>query len=106
MGRWSIHDHARSRTFFCKSELNAKPLSEFVGFGEGIPVEKSLHLVCRDQRTRLQRSGSANFFDHVLRSTESYSEKWNYVRDNPVRAGLVSNADEWKYSGEVELLML
>jgi putative transposase len=33
-------------------------------------------------------------FDHVLRSDESYAEKWNYVRDNPVRAGLVTNADD------------
>jgi REP element-mobilizing transposase RayT len=28
------------------------------------------------------------FFDHVLRSGESYTEKWHYIRDNPVRAGL------------------
>jgi hypothetical protein len=27
-------------------------------------------------------------FEHVLRSSESYTEKWNYVLDNPVRAGL------------------
>ena len=33
------------------------------------------------------------FFDHVLRSADSYEEKWNYVRDNPVRAGLVACAD-------------
>jgi len=25
------------------------------------------------------------FFDHILRSDESYAEKWNYVRDNLVR---------------------
>jgi hypothetical protein len=25
---------------------------------------------------------------------------------NPVRAGLVSTADEWKYAGEIETLML
>jgi hypothetical protein len=30
-----------------------------------------------------------DFFDHVLRSEESYEEKWHYVRENPVRAGLV-----------------
>jgi putative transposase len=41
------------------------------------------------------------FFDHVLRSDQSYSEKWNYVRDNPVRAGLVGNANDWPYAGEV-----
>ena len=29
------------------------------------------------------------FFDHVLRSDESYAEKWQYVLENPVRAGLV-----------------
>ncbi|HKL20603.1 MAG TPA: transposase [Tichowtungia sp.] len=39
------------------------------------------------------------FFDHVLRSHESYSEKWQYVAQNPVRAGLVENADEWSYAG-------
>ena len=41
------------------------------------------------------------FFDHVLRSGESYSEKWNYVRLNPERAGLVLRADDWLYQGEI-----
>jgi len=40
-------------------------------------------------------------FDHVLRSDESYTQKWNYVRNNPVRAGLVTNADDWAYSGKI-----
>jgi putative transposase len=40
------------------------------------------------------------FFDHVLRSAESYSQKWHYVRENPVRAGLVSRWEEWPYLGE------
>jgi putative transposase len=35
------------------------------------------------------------FFDHALRNDESYAQKWNYVRDNPLRAGLVTNADDW-----------
>jgi putative transposase len=41
------------------------------------------------------------FFDHVLRSDESYAEKWNYVRENPVRAGFVESADAWPYAGEI-----
>ena len=44
------------------------------------------------------------FFDHVLRSDESYAQKWLYVRDNPVRAGLVSNPDDWPYQGEVVVI--
>lgn len=44
------------------------------------------------------------FFDHILRSDESYADKWNYVRDNPVRAGLVKSADDWPYQGEIVLI--
>lgn len=38
------------------------------------------------------------FFDHVLRSDESRSEKWEYIRMNPVRAGLVESPEEWPFS--------
>ncbi|MEP6821802.1 MAG: transposase [Chthoniobacterales bacterium] len=41
------------------------------------------------------------FFDHVLRSADSYSEKWDYVRMNPVRAGLCREPEEWAYQGEI-----
>ena len=41
------------------------------------------------------------FFDHVLRSDESYAQKWEYVRLNPVRAGLVALPDDWPYQGEI-----
>ena len=38
-----------------------------------------------------------DFFDHRLRRNESLSEKWAYIRNNPVRKGLVSTADDWPY---------
>jgi putative transposase len=41
------------------------------------------------------------FFDHIIRNSESYSAKWDYVRENPVRAGLVSRADDWPFQGEL-----
>lgn len=41
------------------------------------------------------------FFDRLLRHSESYHEKWNYVRENPVRAGLVELAEEWAWQGEI-----
>jgi REP-associated tyrosine transposase len=41
------------------------------------------------------------FFDHVLRSHDSYAAKWDYVRNNPVRAGLVANADDWRFTGRI-----
>ena len=41
------------------------------------------------------------FFDHLLRKADSYAEKWEYVRQNPVRAGLVKRVEDWPYQGEI-----
>jgi putative transposase len=38
-----------------------------------------------------------NFFDHRLRHDESSAEKEAYIRNNPVRAGLVSDEDNWPF---------
>lgn len=40
-------------------------------------------------------------FHHRLRDDESYSQKWLYERENPVRAGLVADVEAWRYQGEV-----
>ncbi|MAS95838.1 MAG: hypothetical protein CMO55_21755 [Verrucomicrobiales bacterium] len=39
------------------------------------------------------------FFDHVIRSTESFRKKVEYVWQNPVRAGLVEEPKDWKFRG-------
>jgi putative transposase len=36
-------------------------------------------------------------FDRLLRTSESIYEKWNYIRENPVRAGLVQHWKQWPY---------
>jgi putative transposase len=46
----------------------------------------------------------AEYFDRFLRSGESYSEKWEYVEQNPVRAGLVANAVDWPFKGQIHEL--
>ena len=38
-----------------------------------------------------------NFWDTQLRCHESYEQKWDYVRENPVRAGLVSAPEDWPF---------
>jgi hypothetical protein len=45
--------------------------------------------------------GKRDFFGHILRGGESYAAKWSYVRDNPVRAGLVKHPDKWSFLGEI-----
>jgi len=36
-------------------------------------------------------------FDHVLRSDESLKEKCEYIRQNPVRAGLVQKPEDYRW---------
>jgi len=42
-------------------------------------------------------------FDRLLRSDESAEEKWQYIRENPVRAGLVIKWQDWPYRVDFEL---
>ena len=70
---------------------------------------KSRHLNLSDwshyvkRITRKEFSGDWKWqkgvFDHLLRSWESGGSAWSYLRDNPVRAGLVENWWEWPYFG-------
>ena len=46
----------------------------------------------------------SGFFDHVLRSDESYQAKRLYIADNPVRAGLVTESKYWPYQGDIASL--
>lgn len=39
----------------------------------------------------------AGSFDRLLRREESAYEKWLYLEQNPVRAGLVGRSEDWPY---------
>ena len=80
---------------FVKGDANFM-LSRWMG---GLKRAIAVKLGCRSRE--LWQPG---FFDHVLRSDESYEEKWNYVKENPVRAGLVQIASEWPYQGEIVVI--
>ena len=43
-------------------------------------------------------------WDTRLRRSESYTDKWNYAVQNPVRAGLVVRAEDWPWQGELNVL--
>ncbi len=87
--------------FFCAPELDARPLSIFVGSCK----QWTSKAITRNTALALASPiWQEEFFDHALRSSESYSEKWKYVRKNPVRADLVASADDWPWQGEIEEL--
>ena len=99
VGRYVIMpDHVH---FFCSAEFDAKPLP---GFMQSWKQWTSKRIACDSKIAG--GIWQAEFFDHVLRSSESYSQKWDYVRENPVRAGFVNDADDWPWQGKIEDLML
>jgi len=84
--------------FFCASDETeqSKALSDFVG---GFKQWTSKGIL---RRLNLQPPlWQREFFDRLLRSDESYASKWEYVRNNPVRAGLARSANQWPYAGEI-----
>ena len=38
-----------------------------------------------------------SFFDRALRSVNEYHQKVQYLHPNPVRAGLVSRPEDWRW---------
>jgi len=45
-----------------------------------------------------------DYWDRRLRFWESYDAAWEYVRNNPVRHGLVERSDDWPFQGEIHVL--
>ncbi len=45
-----------------------------------------------------------HFWDTQLRRGESYDLKWDYVVENPVRAGLAAREEDWPFQGEPNVL--
>jgi len=79
----------------------------FVRLYPELSLSQCIRLLKRSLSTALEKAEvrgphwQPGFFDHLLRQSESYGQKWEYVRLNPVRAGLVKNSEDWPYQGEL-----
>jgi len=97
VGRYVIMpDHVH---FFASPQFEAKPLGDWMRDWKRWTARqliKNSHAV--------SPLWQAEVFDHVLRSAASYGEKWHYVFQNPVRAGLVTSPEQWPYAGECNLI--
>jgi putative transposase len=72
---------------FCAPHDLRFTIERWMGFWKDRFAKRGLEL------GRFQEGG----FHHRLRDGENYSEKWQYLRENPVRWGLVSRPEEWPY---------
>jgi putative transposase len=66
----------------------------FVDVGELVEISAWIKSLKNSVSKTLRQLGGRpphwqkGYFDHLVRSEESYGEKWIYVRENPVRKGL------------------
>ena len=78
--------------FAAENELQGYPLGQWVAKWKA--HVSRVWPVLKDQPI-WQRS----FWDHQLRDGDNYDAKWLYIRNNPVRHGLVTNPDDWPFQG-------
>lgn len=120
LDRWPILDcellHNAFRTFCLNSPQHGASVGRYVLMSDHLHLFVSLDEISlsnwvkslKNTLSKTLRSvghegphWQKGFFDHLLRSGESYSQKWEYVRENPVRAGLVAIPEDWPYAGEI-----
>jgi len=67
----------------------------------GFPKQETMSEVIRNwKRLAARRNGitwQRNFFDHRVRPNEGLQIKSDYIRQNPVRAGLVDTPEAWPH---------
>jgi putative transposase len=84
--------------FCAPAEAVHPPLTVWVSYW------KRLTTIARRQ-THPAFRWQVNFWDTQLRSGDTYDAKWAYVRQNPVRHGLVEKAEDWPFSGRLHDFM-
>jgi putative transposase len=83
---------------FCAPSSNPiQPLKKWISYWRNLATKGWPN---RDQIPIWQRE----FWDRQLRRQESYAAKWDYVKNNAVRHGLVAKAQDWPYQGELNPL--
>ena len=86
-GEWWMHlavfmpDHLHALMCFARTPGMKRSISQWKRY-----AAREFHIHWQD-----------GFFDHRLRTDESWLEKSHYIRMNPVRARLVDQAEAWPY---------
>ena len=98
VGRYVVMpDHVH--LFCAPASYRPPPLAKWVGYWKSLSAREFPIDVSRPIWQK-------EYWDRLVRKNESYGQKWRYVLDNPVRAGLVESAEDWPFSGEMNILQM
>jgi putative transposase len=87
--------------FFARNSRSADPMHAWMKMWKSVSARAMVKVQGIDGPV-----WQKDYFDRYLRSDENYSEKWNYVEANPVRAGLVTKVDDWRFRGRIHRLSM
>ncbi len=96
---WSVGDFLlmpHHVHLFTRGGRDAKPLAAWVRTWKSLST--------RALKSAMPIDGSLwqrDYFDRFLRSADNYSEKWDYVANNPVRKDLCATPDEWSWKARL-----
>ena len=90
--------HQRGRWFVRLWLVMPDHVHGLVAFVPGPVMETEIESWKRFTARQHGAAWQNGFFDHRLRREESFAERARYIRGNPVRAGLVSRAEEWPWT--------
>ncbi len=96
VGRYVVMpDHIH--LFCAPAVFPTEPLMQWVRYWKSVASKKWPR---PDEQSIWQR----DFWDTQLRRSEKYDSKWEYVLENPARAGLVKRVEDWPFQGELNFL--
>ncbi len=96
---WSVGDYLLMPDhvhLFARAAIDAKPLADWIGTWKSLSTRR-----LKAQLGLKSSLWQSDYFDRFLRTSDSYSEKWNYVAMNPVRKGLCSRPEDWPWKGRL-----
>src|SRR5205085_9737724 len=66
-------------------------------FGQEVGIKRVIRNWKRYLTNHAGVDWQRDFFDHRLRDDENFTEKANYILNNPVRARLAARSEDWPY---------
>ena len=81
---------------FACPKPDALPLAEWMQLWKSIAAKRINRVLGRDGPL-----WQADYFDRFVRSLHDYSQRWDYVAQNPIRKGLAANPTDWPYRGVI-----
>jgi putative transposase len=98
IGGWGVMIMPDHIHLFCSpATIDFPPLMKWVSYWKSVSARN-----WPDQS--VGKVWGRHFWDTQLRRGQSYSDKWQYIQQNPVRAGLVTQTEDWLYQGQMNEL--